>query len=427
MRQLLRLFVATPSDLNQERAMVDLVAQRVTRELGRELGFVLEVVRWETHVPPSLGRPQQVVLDAVDFSEIDIFVGALWLRFGTETGASDPASGQPFGSGTEEEFFEAHESWAASGRPRVLFYRRTTSPPTMDRFDTGAFGQVSAFFTKFEAAGANPGLFRAYRDPHEFEVVLQQDLSRIVRDLMGTGSRSESLLRTPDDPLLYLPADNDLRNGDKRDEIQRSRQLNLLAQTGHSFLARFAHRFRADVEQFLRSGGEFNALLLNPWSIPGWLLALAEVPATDIEGSLTDPAAAVATIESAAWYSKKLQISLDGYHAMVDQADGRLKVRFTAVEMPHSILVGDQHCFVEPYLCIHASERMTQGMMTFETRFTADSAQYNHCSTYFDARWREAMGVDEMLTREPELKSRFRDQFNSMVESGALAVRPPHT
>lgn len=38
----------------------------------------------------------------------DIFVGALWTRFGSPSGGRDPEAGLPYDSGTEKEFRRAH-------------------------------------------------------------------------------------------------------------------------------------------------------------------------------------------------------------------------------------------------------------------------------------------------------------------------------
>src|SRR5215207_6022546 len=90
----LRLFVASPGDVSSERDHVGTVAAELNRGTAADAGFVLEVVRWETHARPDIGRPQQLILDQI--GQVDIFVGIMWRRFGTPTGVAS--------SGTEEEF-----------------------------------------------------------------------------------------------------------------------------------------------------------------------------------------------------------------------------------------------------------------------------------------------------------------------------------
>jgi hypothetical protein len=108
----MRVFAASPSDVNEERDCLSKVVEELNRTLGRERNIVLELVRWETHVAPDMGRPQAVVSRQV--GPFDIFVGIMWKRFGTPTGVAD--------SGTQEEFDTAFGYWKVTRRPRIMFY-----------------------------------------------------------------------------------------------------------------------------------------------------------------------------------------------------------------------------------------------------------------------------------------------------------------
>ena len=57
----LRVFVASPSDVDDERAGLAQVVEELNRTVCVDSKLVLELVRWETHVAPELGRPQGVV------------------------------------------------------------------------------------------------------------------------------------------------------------------------------------------------------------------------------------------------------------------------------------------------------------------------------------------------------------------------------
>ena len=83
--------------------------------------LVLELLRWETHAYPSMGRPQSVI--NAQIGDYDVFVGILWKRFGTPTGRAE--------SGTEEEFRLAFDSWKKTKRPHILlyFYTAPLVPP----------------------------------------------------------------------------------------------------------------------------------------------------------------------------------------------------------------------------------------------------------------------------------------------------------
>src|SRR3712207_9162732 len=62
--------------------------------------------------------PQAVIDRQVSIADFHIFIGILWRRFGTPTARA--------GSGTEEEFQTARESWRVQRRPQeILFYFRS--------------------------------------------------------------------------------------------------------------------------------------------------------------------------------------------------------------------------------------------------------------------------------------------------------------
>lgn len=107
-----KVFIASPSDLGTERGIVRQVCGELNQSpLVAARGMQLAVVGWED-VVPSAGRPQDTInrLQA----DCDIFICMLFRTYGTPTGSS--------GSGTEEEFLNAYDSWKALGKPRILFY-----------------------------------------------------------------------------------------------------------------------------------------------------------------------------------------------------------------------------------------------------------------------------------------------------------------
>lgn len=127
-----------------------------------------------------MGRPQQVILDSFPAEKWDIFIGVLWSRFGTPTGAVHPETGQPFQSGTEEEFTLAIRQWQETGRPRPLFYRcmRTVSPSA----DFEQLGRLEEFFRRFGPEGEYPDLYRSYDSLDEFERMVREDLTYLLLD-----------------------------------------------------------------------------------------------------------------------------------------------------------------------------------------------------------------------------------------------------
>lgn len=100
----LRVFVASPSDVAEERDVVSVVVAELRRILPQIRPVELEVIRWETHGWPDVGADAQDVINK-EIGEYDIFVGVMWRRFGTPTKRGE--------SGTAEEFDRAYKYFKA--------------------------------------------------------------------------------------------------------------------------------------------------------------------------------------------------------------------------------------------------------------------------------------------------------------------------
>ncbi len=186
----LRVFVASPGDVVAEREHVKAVADELNRGTAAQAGFVLEVVRWETHARPDMGRPEQLILDQI--GPYDLFVGIMWRRFGTPTGVA--------GSGTEEEFHHALRAWQQSRQPRLLCYfsRAPTEPPeTVD--EATQLLKVTQFRSQVETQG----LAWRYRSDAEFKDCLREHLQHILWEFADRRPPLDRNRLAP--PDVYLP------------------------------------------------------------------------------------------------------------------------------------------------------------------------------------------------------------------------------
>ncbi len=163
----LRVFVASPGDVAAELEHVKTVADELNRGIAAQAGFVLDVVRWETHARPDMGRAEQLILDQI--GQCDLFIGIMWRRFGTPTGVA--------GSGTEEEFDHALRAWRRSGQPRMLCYfsRAPSEPPeTIDE------ATQLLKVTQFRSQVNGQGLAWRYSSAAEFKDLLREHLQQIL-------------------------------------------------------------------------------------------------------------------------------------------------------------------------------------------------------------------------------------------------------
>jgi hypothetical protein len=166
-----RIFVASPGDVQAERDALKEVVEEINRTHGNE--FMADLVRWETHVHPDLGSPQEVVNRQI--GPYDIFIGIMWNRFGTPTGRAD--------SGTEEEFRRAHDSWQESGRPRVLFYF-CGRPAALD---TDEEIEQRRKVLSFRNGLDKKALIWKYGSPEQFAGLVRPHLIGVLKELLDGG------------------------------------------------------------------------------------------------------------------------------------------------------------------------------------------------------------------------------------------------
>lgn len=155
-----RVFVASPSDVAEERE----IARKVISETGRDVKkfgeITIEACGWED-VRPGLGRAQALINPLV--KQADLLVGILWKRFGTNTGVAE--------SGTQEEFDIMYKRWQAKEPVDVLIYFRDVPRDMLE--DSGPqLQKVLEFRERFKRIG----LYNTYEQPQQFADILRQHL-----------------------------------------------------------------------------------------------------------------------------------------------------------------------------------------------------------------------------------------------------------
>ncbi|MEB0287132.1 DUF4062 domain-containing protein [Cryobacterium sp. 10S3] len=117
----LRVFIASPGDLAEERAELRDIERRVNSLFGAT-GQRVRVTGWEETLP-AFGRPQGQINPMVD--DCDVFVGLLRRKWGSPTGISD--------SGFSEEFERALDRRKRSGTlPEIAMYFANLSQGELD-------------------------------------------------------------------------------------------------------------------------------------------------------------------------------------------------------------------------------------------------------------------------------------------------------
>jgi tetratricopeptide (TPR) repeat protein len=186
----IRVFVASPGDVDQERDRLERVVGELNRTLGQAEGVVLELVRWETHAWPGFGRDAQDVINQ-QIDPFDIFIGIMWKRLGTPTARA--------ASGTVEEFERAYLLWQSHRVPQLMFYfSRAPFFPTADELE-----QLQGVMRFKEMLGAKGALWWEYGDVDDFEATAREHLYREVRRSVVV-ARSQQLTTSLDEEGLAL-------------------------------------------------------------------------------------------------------------------------------------------------------------------------------------------------------------------------------
>lgn len=125
-RRQVKVFVASPGDLTQERRVLDHILMLFSSTYGGVANVEFKKVGWEDVAACATKRSQDEFNKLVD--ECDAFILILWKRWGQTTDASDPYS-----SYTLEEFNRALDRWRTSKRPSICVLFKH-----IDKFDLQA-------------------------------------------------------------------------------------------------------------------------------------------------------------------------------------------------------------------------------------------------------------------------------------------------
>lgn len=157
--QPIRLFLASPSDVPDER----LAVRRIVGELNGSLqphGWRVELLGWEDRGPAG-GRAQADINP--DVERCEVFLGVLWRSWGTPTGDSS--------SGFAEEWKLARDRFERTGSPDLWLYFKQ---PGKDAVESDQLAKVQAF--RGEVQRTEAAFFKPFTDLDEFERLFRERL-----------------------------------------------------------------------------------------------------------------------------------------------------------------------------------------------------------------------------------------------------------
>lgn len=157
----LRVFIASPSDVEKERREVFNAVSDLNRTLHAE-SIALQPVGWEYDAYPQISDDggQSAINSQLLFNS-DVLIGFIGFKPGKPT--------RFFESGTIEEI----ERFIELGRPTLIYFKRFKA----DNYETKADG---AKIKKFKNSLFKRGLIGSFSNPSELKVKIERDLTKSV-------------------------------------------------------------------------------------------------------------------------------------------------------------------------------------------------------------------------------------------------------
>lgn len=230
---LVKVFLASPGDLTEERKMFPAAINKVNDIKARSMNYFLEAVGWEDALPGA-GRPQEII--NADVKECDVFVMLLWKRWG-----SRPS--ELFSSGTEEEFSIAYKRFRETGSPHILLYFRSV-PQAMMADPGEQLRRVIGFRTKIEVE--RKVLYKVYDKPAQWKDYLVAHLCKWLDKRVNNEANTLSELRA-----IQVPSELEERILALRKELE---EKDVQLQTTQGKMRAAALNFAIEATKLMKEG-----------------------------------------------------------------------------------------------------------------------------------------------------------------------------
>jgi hypothetical protein len=153
-----RVFLASSSELSDERARFPELVQEINARPDLARNFSLRSVVWERDAFGIGTTIHDTIKTSTDFEGLDVVVLVVWNRLG---------------AGTLREYEEARANWDVHRRPALLAFFRTPSPEA----DASDVADVTAFKRRLLDEGV---VTSEYSSPEEFGQRLGEQLPRCI-------------------------------------------------------------------------------------------------------------------------------------------------------------------------------------------------------------------------------------------------------
>ncbi|HVQ10142.1 MAG TPA: DUF4062 domain-containing protein [Allosphingosinicella sp.] len=186
--RLLRVFLASPGDLPEERIAARDAVKEVNDLVARPAGYHVDLIGWEDTISEAR-RPQAVIND--DLDQCDLFIGMLHARWGTP-----PDINGTYSSGFEEEYARSRERHTQSGKPDLKLFFKTVDDARLK--DVGPELQKVLDFKK-AVIEEKAILFQLFDTPLDLARMVRAAVASHIQRLIkeGTVATQDDLAQAP--------------------------------------------------------------------------------------------------------------------------------------------------------------------------------------------------------------------------------------
>lgn len=192
-RHIVRVFLASPSDLMHERRAAWEVVERLNKNWAKKaFNLQIELMGWEETIG-TFGRPPQENIDE-DLAKCEIFIGMLWYEWGS-------ANTGKYASGFEHEFRLAEEGNRNSKRPEIYLLFKE-----VDEARPGGAGPGYTRIKEFKNEIRQKVLWHQFSDETEFRDKLEGILADYIVRLHQAESDQQPKTASDDSRDSIVPA-----------------------------------------------------------------------------------------------------------------------------------------------------------------------------------------------------------------------------
>lgn len=169
-----KIFLASPSDLSEERISIDEVINELNLTYGKLNDIHLELLKWETHSAPAISEesPQEIINSDIG-NDYDLFIGLIWKKFGSPTNRAE--------SGTEEEFLNAYNRFIESPNSLQILFYFNTQPISINEIEPEQIQKIQRF--KSDLGKNKNVLYFEYQEPQQLYKFLRIHIPQRISDL----------------------------------------------------------------------------------------------------------------------------------------------------------------------------------------------------------------------------------------------------